>query len=123
MGTRKVGKGAALEWTERELGGPVNEVEGNTGINTGVSQIVGGNADRVALVFVNTGANDAHVFIGAGLVNSAGILLGAGGGILVMTLRDDYTLPTRAFFVAAVSGTTQIYSLEYVRFTTTEAQN
>jgi hypothetical protein len=116
VNTQQVGRGAAVEWTERELGGPVNEVESLVTATSPKAEILGGNADRVAVVFVNTGSNDAIISLGGLSSISGGIRLAAQGGTMILTLRDDFTLPTRAFSGFASAGPSNIYILEYVRF-------
>lgn len=110
---------AALLFTEQELGGPCVENESYPVAQTTPSVCVMGNGDRVGLTIINLGSNQVNIGI-LGLVSSAsGILLLPGGGSVSMTVRDDFTLPTRGWNMVSQGGTSQLYVLEIIRFTTT----
>lgn len=116
MDTRKVSKGAAMTYTEAALGGPVNEQESTNFAGLPTLMVIGANPDRVGLVLVNAGATDCTVSTSP---TSAfgGIALAARGGSMTLTLKDDFTLCSRAWFGLTAGGNTAIYVLEYIRFT------
>lgn len=66
---------------------------------------------------INLGANDINVGLNSGVSSSQGILLTAQGGLISMTVRDDFTLPSREWFGRAIDAPSQVYVLEIVRFT------
>ena len=110
-----VAQGAARAYTEIELGGPCNEVESNPTVSTTVSQIVGGNGDRVGLLIINMGSNQIEMGLTPSVSTTNAIPLPGGGGFFQVNVNDDFTLPTRAFFAIADAGTTTLYVLEIVR--------
>lgn len=109
-------KGACLAFTEDLLGGPVNELESNVTTGASVVQAVGGNGDRVGLLFVNQGSNDAFIAVGPNPGATNGIRLTQAGGSASFNVRDDYTLPSRNWFVVSPAGASNVYVLEIVRF-------
>lgn len=116
METRKIGKGAAMAYTEAALGGPVNEVESQAFSGSPPQQLAQGNPDRVGLVIINQGVTDCIVSTNPS-VNLGGVFLAARGGSMTLTLKDDFTLCSRAWFGQTAGGNTAMYVLEYVRFT------
>lgn len=110
--------GAALQYTQKELGGPVIENETNPSISTSPVIIAVNSADRVGLVVVNLGAG--NVFMSLSNIPSAGvgIFLAANGGSTSLTVRDDFTLPSRQWTAICPAGGPSILEvIEYVRFT------
>ena len=115
--------GAALQWASEELGGPLVENETNLATSVNAAVAIEGNGDRVGLVFVNNGASDIVIGLQPNISATVGIRLVANGGAISMNVRDDFTLPSRRWYVLSVSGTPQLYVLELVRFTKTEVQH
>jgi hypothetical protein len=111
--------GAALQWAEQDLGGPLVENESNIATSVVASVAIQGNGDRVGLVFVNNGSSDLLIGLQPNISATVGIRLVANGGAISMNVRDDFTLPSRQWYVIAVSGTPQLYVLELSRFTKT----
>lgn len=112
-----VRKGAALEFAEAALGGPLVENDTFPAITTTTSILIDGSGDRVGLIFVNTGANDIFVSINSNVSPANGIRLSANGGNVTMNVRDDFTLITRRWYVQSTIGASTAYVLELVRFT------
>src|SRR5262245_55034864 len=107
MSTVKPGKGAALEFAEKTLGGPLVEVESYPSIgSTGASVAANANGDRVGLLMMNVGATDCYVAIQALTGGQTGFFLPANGGALSLNVRDDFTLPSRNWFGRVAGGTT-----------------
>jgi hypothetical protein len=113
----KYSSSAALLFTEQELGGPCLENESNPTIDTTATTVINGSGDRVGLVMINLGSNNVYVAISSNVSPTNGILLAANGGLLTMTVRDDFTLPSRNWWGIAQGGTSSLYVLEIVRFT------
>lgn len=107
--------GAARATAESYLGGPCDELESNPTITTTVGVGIDGNGDRVGLVFVNLGANPVYISLNSGVTSSNGILLGQSGGNISMTVRDDFTLPSRRWYAVSTGGNSAVYVLELIR--------
>lgn len=106
-----------MEYTEKVLGGPVVENESFVALTTFPSQIIGGNPDRVGLVISNFGNSDLRLAPTSAGVVLGGITVPANGGSVSINIRDDFTLPSRTWFGAGATANTNLYVLEYVRFT------
>ena len=111
--------GAAMQFTEKELGGPVVETENVVAVDSTPVRLVAGNGDRVGLVVINLGAANAYVALSSVPSSSLGLLLGSTGGNMALTVRDDFTLTSREWWaVVPAGGPCNLYVLEYSRFTT-----
>lgn len=111
---------AALLFTEQELGGPCLEQESIVTVTTQIAQAINGNGDRVGLLMINLGTNQINIGLTSALSSTQGILLPAAGGFFSMTVRDDFTLPSRAWFALAQIGSSTLYVLEVIRFTSNQ---
>lgn len=111
----QVSKGAALEYAEKLLGGPLNEVDSNPTVNTSVAIAVQGNGDRLGLVMINSGANDIMLALDSGVSSTNGIRLGANGGSVSMNVTQDFTLCTRAWYALSLLGASQLTVIELYR--------
>jgi len=123
MGTTPNGlsTSAALLFTEQELGGPCTEVESNPLVlSTAPSVIAAGNGDRVGLIIMNLGPQNAYVGLVNNVSSTTGIFLPSGGGSISLTVRDDFTLPARSWSAIGNGGSTQLYVLEIIRFRSLE---
>lgn len=109
-------RGAALNFVQVYLGYLINEVESFPTLNTGnpTAPFLAGNADRVGLLFCNFGNNLVQLSTNPSVLTSGGILLNSNGGIISMNVRDDFTLPARAWWGAATSVAQAIYVLELI---------
>jgi hypothetical protein len=108
--------GAAMQYAEQILGGPLFEIDSNPTANSPVAVMVDGNGDRVALVVINLGAQIVQIGLTGDLGPSKGIVVGPSGGSVSMILRDDYTLVTRRWYMFSNTGPSSLYVLELVRF-------
>jgi hypothetical protein len=114
------GIGAARQFTEQMLGGPIAESENQVSVTTSYTTLCKINGDRVGLVIINLGTVDVFIAISVGVGSTNAIRLGANGGGVAMSVVEDFTLPAREWGAVVVSGTTaNVYVLEVVRFTTT----
>ena len=107
--------GAARAFTNVQLGGPTTELESNPTVQNTAGIILQGNPDRVGLVFINTSTVDVFIAFNSGVSSTNGIKIGANGNSVTMTVRDDFTLPTRTIYAITSSGTATVYILEVVR--------
>lgn len=107
--------GAARFGTEVLLGGPCRETESNPTIQTTPTVVVKGNPDRVGLIIINLGANDVFIALNNTVSTTNGIKLPNSGGNVTMTLRDDFTLPSREWDGIASGGTSAVYVLEEIQ--------
>jgi hypothetical protein len=111
----QVSFGAALQHLQAKFGGIFAEFEHNANITVAVSQPIGNNADRLALLIVNTGANPVTLSTSPTMTAVQGFVLGAGGGSVSMDVDEDFTLVTRDLFALSSAGNTTIYILELIR--------
>lgn len=120
--SKQVSVGAALQYARSILGGPVQESESVTAVNSTPVIIAKGNGDRVAIVIINLGAGDSFVAFSGTPSASRGILLSANGGNVAMTVVYDFTLVTREFSAVTPSGgPSNIYVLEISRYALDQA--
>lgn len=108
--------GAALQYAIEQFGGPVSEAEAIVPVSGGVVPLILGNGDRLGILFINVGNADVYVsFTPSILFAGGGIYLPAAGGLVSMIVRDDLTLPSRAWYATNVTGASSVYTLEYFR--------
>jgi len=107
--------GAALAWSQQQLGGLLEIKESNPTATTSAAQLVENNADRVALIIFNLGANDVFIAFNSGVSSTNGIKLVANGGFVTLTLRDDYTIQSYNFWFIAAAATSSVYVFELLR--------
>jgi hypothetical protein len=111
-----VSMGAALEFVEQLLGGPVTQLESAPTVNATVKQLLNNNGDRVGLLLVNLGSFNVNVGPTAAIAGASGIPLVASGGFLSLNVRDDFTFASREWYAGqGNAGGSVIYILEYVR--------
>jgi hypothetical protein len=108
---------AARAFTEAQLGGPCNDFESSPVIPTTVGVLAIGNGDRVGLVIMNLSANTLYIGLSPTVSTTNGILLSPNGGVFGVSVRDDFTLPSRQWYGISVGGSAQCYVLEVVRQT------
>jgi hypothetical protein len=109
---------AALLFTEQELGGPCVEVESYYTITSASQNVIAqGNGDRVGLLIMNLGSNSLYVGLNGIISSTTGIALLGSGASISLTVRDDFTLPSRQWSATSVGGSSFIYVLEIIRYT------
>ena len=111
--------GAAKQYVEKLLGGPINEIDSVVSISSTASELLKGNGDRVGLIITNLGAGQAFIAPSPSVPSAnLGIPLAASGGNISMVLIEDFTFMSRAFnAVVPAGGPSNIYIIEYLRFT------
>lgn len=113
--------GAARWFTDQQLGGPALEKESSVNVLSTLSVVIGSNPDRVGLIMINQGAQDAFIALTPAVSTSFGIKLFANGGSVTMQVRDDFTLPSRQWYGFGNGGAVSIYVLEQISETVTPA--
>lgn len=111
--------GAARAFTDVALGGPTTDQDSTFTVQITSGIALQGNPDRVGLLIINNGANDVFLGLTSGVAVNAGMKLPALGGNFIADVRDDFTLPSRAFYAIANGGTSSIYILEILRISYT----
>ena len=108
--------GAARWFVEHYVGGPTREIESSIVLTPGVSTTVAiSNPDRVGLVFVNNSASTILVVLSSEQsTGNNGIPVSAGGSIISMNVRDDFTLPAREWIAIGGAGIPVLYVLQIV---------
>ena len=108
--------GAAMQYAESVLGGPLVESTAFSTVATTATEVAPQNSDRVELILTNNGLNDAWVSTDPNLSTSTGIRLNAGGGSMVLIVTEDFTLVGRRWFAIVSTGTSRMDRLEMARF-------
>lgn len=115
--------GAALEYSQRVLGGLIYEVD-TAPVVASVAPaltIVSNNADRVGLIIFNATVNDAFIHVNSSVSSTNGIKVVANGGIVTMNVHDDFTLPARAWYAIMPGGALNLDVIELIRVTSNPA--
>lgn len=108
--------GAAAQYIEKEYGGAYEEQDGTVSVATTATRIVGSNPDCLALTIINVGANAVYIRPYNNPSTSAGIVLQASGGSVSFTVRDDLTLPGRAWWGIADTAASDVFFVRVNRF-------
>lgn len=107
--------GAAQDFTNTLLGGLCDSVDYFVQAQVTSSLAIVARPDRVALVLINFGLNIVYVTFTFPTISNEGIILNPNGGSLTMTVRDDFTLTAREFYLTANGGVTPVYVVETFR--------
>lgn len=108
--------GAALDWLHHEYGeGYLEEVELAPNTAAAPALVVPGDPDSLSLTMVNMGVFDIFLTLIQNATAGTGIRLGANGGSVSITVRDDATLPTRAWYGASPGGASTLYTLRLTK--------
>jgi hypothetical protein len=110
-------KGAALEFTEAQLGGPCTEIEGYPVVGVVPGVLVPGNPDRVGLLIYNNGASAIVIALDPNTIGAFSTNLPGGGGFFECDVRTDFTLPARTWFASSLGGPVTAYVLQIIRYT------
>jgi len=112
--------GAAQEYVESVYGGPVTEQALAFSLAIGsITKLVDNNPDRLALSFINLGANEAYVSFDNTPSATDGIRLASNGGFLSMDVINDHMLQTREWYAIAPTDVTNLYVIQVFRFALT----
>lgn len=107
--------GAAQDFTNTQLGGLCDSVDYFVTAQVTTSLTIAARPDRVALVIINFGLNIVYVTFTFPTASNEGVLLNPNGGSLTMTVRDDYTLTAREFYLTSNGGPSPVYVVETYR--------
>lgn len=110
-------RGAALVLAERMYGGALNEDERNPLVGTGVTELLGGDPERVLVFILNLSSQSLYIGLRQTVNPTNGILLSSTGGSVSFNAVEDGTLPTRQFFVFSPAVDMQLYVLTLRRET------
>lgn len=108
-------QGAARAYAESNLGGPCDEVESYPIAIATVTAVCQGNGDRVGLMIMNVGPNPIFLGLLPSVSAAGGLSLAALGGVMILNVVDDFTLPTRTWYAIAPTGNSALYVLQIVR--------
>jgi len=107
----------ALEAYLRERFGGRFTVETSTvSIGTSLTKAIEHDFERMGLTFINIGTNDIHLTPSRDATSSVGVLLGANGGFLSLTARDDLILVGWDWFAVASSSPTDLLVFNVKRY-------
>lgn len=108
----------ALEAFLREQYGGRFTVEPTTvSVGTGLTKVVDNDFERMALTFINIGANDVYITPSRDAADGKGVLLGATGGFLSLTARDDLVLVGWSWFGVAHTAASNVLIFPVKRYT------
>lgn len=86
-------------------------------IDTTLTQAIGNDFERMGLTIINTGANDVHLTPDKSATTSIGVLLGANGGFLSLTAKDDLILVGWSWYAIATTAASQLLLMPIKRYT------
>jgi len=119
MPTPVISVGAALDFAQRRLGGPLSTKETNPTATTTVAQLLENNADRMVAIIFNLGANDVYIAFNSAVSSTNGIKLVASGGFIIIQAEDDFTIQSFPIFAIANGGNSAMYVFELIRIVQT----
>jgi len=79
-------------------------------VGTGGARLAPSNPNRVNLVLINQGGNDAFVLDDPTVAANEGFLLASDGGVLTLQTDTDGDLTTQEFHAVTDAGTTDIFA-------------
>lgn len=111
-----VAVGANLLFIEGEFEGPVDEQSGDVSVTITPTRFVNDDPEALALTILNLGSTSAYIMLDDTVSSTHGILLVGGGGSVSLNVRDDQTLPARAWWAVTATGTTDLTWLRTRRY-------
>lgn len=109
-------QGAAAEFLRTRFGGELTEDELTVTVGTSAIALVGGNPDRLLLLFVNLSTNIVYIGLDETVTATSGIRLDSNGGSASIAVQDDGMLPTRQWFAIADGAGSEVYAVRMSRF-------
>lgn len=106
---------AADVYLRETYGGLFEPARVNKATGAAPISVAGFNPEAVTVTFVNTGVNDIYLWIDDTVSAANGIKLGASGGLLSLTVRDDMMLPTENWYAVSPGGASVIAALYELR--------
>ncbi len=103
----------ARDLIEKEYGVHTTETEDPLIAAAGAvaARLLSNNPRRIGFVLINLSVNPIYLSLTAAVAATRGIYLAPNGGFVTMNLRDDFTLPTREWWVIAPAGASNLYCL------------
>lgn len=98
------------------VGGRFDVKTETVSIGTTVTQAVPNDFERLAITFINAGANDVHILPNQNVTISRGIVLGANGGFLSLTVRDDLVLVGYDWYGIATTAASDLEVISVLRY-------
>jgi len=100
----------------KELGFETQEFENRlvNQIPVAAAKIVTTNADRLVLIFVNLGVNNAYIHFNNDVSATNGIEVSANGGSVAMNYKEDFSLVGREWYGSAPAGLVNCLILEVI---------
>lgn len=114
--------GAAAKYIANVFGGLYEEDDGTVSVGTAATKIVGNDPDALALTIINLSANTIYLRPSNNPSATKGIQIDANGGSVSMNVRDDLTLPTRAWWALATAAASDVYYVRVRRYNQGESQ-
>ena len=108
--------GAAEEFIENLYGGPTDEIESYVSTSAAVVKVKNNEPDALSLLIANLGSNDVYLGLSDDVSATKGFYLAKNGGTASMNVRDDMTLPSRAWFGVSPAGASTLYTLVIKRY-------
>ncbi len=109
--------GAALRFLANRFGGLLREVETTPVIGTTAQLILGFDAERVSVTFVNLSANTIYIGPKSDVSIAKGILINPSGGAVAINVEEDGSLPTNEWYARATAAASGMYVLVVKRDT------
>lgn len=108
---------ALVRFLENEFGGKYVARTTFPTVGTSLARLVPNDMERMALTIINTGADDVYLTPGPNAAVGTGILLGANGGFLSLTARDDLVVVGYDFWAIASTASSAAMVIEILRYT------
>ncbi len=107
--------GAALMLARRRFGGDVVARQASALVGTSAGEALGGDPERVQVLFVNLSANDIYLGFNSQVSATNGIWLGPNGGSALLTADEDGPMPTYAWWAVATVAASTLHIVELRR--------
>jgi len=107
--------GAVAEEMARRFGGRVVSETQTFNWVAGAQLLAAHDAERVGLLLVNIGTEDAMLWIDPQVSVTRGIVLAANGGLLSMSVDIDLVLPSLQWWAVGSGALAKIVSVIYIR--------
>jgi len=79
-------------------------------------QIIGGDPDRLEVIIVNNGIDDAYVSTGTDVSVTKGIRIASNGGTLILQKPFDHALTTWGLYSVAAAGAPSLFVMIVRRY-------
>lgn len=107
---------SVVSFVEGEFGGPTEDVDEVVTVTSTASRLVKNDPERLELMIFNQSPTDIYIGLTPEVTSINGILIKGNGGGVIMNIREDMTLQSRAWFAVTVSGTADVYIVTTKRF-------